>query len=74
MAAYVSQAVRAYSADSPGGTLERTTSSATTAAVNRAPLGRIAAQTRHRDLTTLFNHYIRPADALATTTSGDVGL
>jgi hypothetical protein len=30
--------------------------------------------TRHRDLTTLFNHSIRPADALATTTSRDLGL
>jgi integrase len=47
---------------------------ATTAAVNGAPLDRIAAQTRHRDLTTLFNHYIRPADALAHTTSRDLGL
>lgn len=47
---------------------------ATTAAVNGAPIDRIAAQTRHRDLTTLFNHYIRPADALATTTSRDLGL
>jgi len=47
---------------------------ATTAAVNGAPIDRIAAQTRHRDLTTLFNHYIRPADALARTTSRDLGL
>ncbi|HEY0950792.1 tyrosine-type recombinase/integrase [Nocardioides sp.] len=47
---------------------------ATTAAVNGAPLDRIAAQTRHRDLTTLYNHYIRPADALAHTTSRDLGL
>ena len=39
----------------------------TTAAVNGAPIDRIAAQTRHRDLGTLFNHYIRPAEALATT-------
>ncbi|GAB6984054.1 hypothetical protein [Nocardioides pyridinolyticus] len=31
---------------------------ATTAAANGAPLDRIAAQTRHRDLTTLFNHCI----------------
>ncbi len=46
----------------------------TTAAVNGAPIDRIAAQTRHRDLTTLYNHYIRPADALATTTSRDLGL
>jgi integrase len=47
---------------------------ATTAATNGAPLDRIAAQTRHRDLTTLYNHYIRPADALATSTSGDLKL
>jgi integrase len=47
---------------------------ATTAATNGAPIDRIADQTRHRDLTTLFNHYIRPADALATTTSRDLGL
>ena len=46
----------------------------TTAAVNGAPIDRIAAQTRHRDLGTLLNHYIRPAEALATTTSGDLGL
>jgi integrase len=47
---------------------------ATTAAANGAPIDRIAAQTRHRDLTTLFNHYIRPADALARSTSRDLGL
>ena len=47
---------------------------ATAAAVNGAPIDRIAAQTRHRDLGTLLNHYIRPAEALATTTSGDLGL
>ena len=47
---------------------------ATTAAGNGAPLDRIAAQTRHRDLTTLFNHYVRPADALANTTSRDLRL
>jgi len=47
---------------------------ATTAAVNGAPVDRIAAQTRHRDLGTLYNHYIRPAEALATTTSRDLGL
>ena len=46
----------------------------TTAAVNGAPIDRIAAQTRRRDLGTLLNHYIRPAEALATTTSGDLGL
>ena len=47
---------------------------ATTAAVNGAPIDRIAAQTRHRDLGTLLNHYIRPAEAMATTTSHDLGL
>jgi integrase len=47
---------------------------ATTAAVNGAPIDRIAAQTRHRDLTSLLNHYIRPADALASTTSRHLGL
>lgn len=47
---------------------------ATTAAVNGAPIDRIAAQTRHRDLGTLLNHCIRPAEAMATTTSRDLGL
>lgn len=47
---------------------------ATMAAVNGAPIDRIAAQTRHRDLGTLLNHYIRPAEAMATTTSRDLGL
>ena len=47
---------------------------ATTAAVNGAPIDRIAAQTRHRDLGTLLNHYLRPAEAMATTTSRDLGL
>lgn len=47
---------------------------ATMAAVNGVPLDRIAAQTRHRDLGTLLNHYIRPAEAMATTTSRDLGL
>jgi integrase len=47
---------------------------ATTAAVNGAPIDRIAAQTRHRDLGSLLNHYIRPAEAMATTTSRDLGL
>lgn len=47
---------------------------ATTAAVIGAPIDRIAAQTRHRDLGTLLNHYIRPAEALATSTSRDLGL
>jgi integrase len=47
---------------------------ATTAAVNGASVDRIAAQTRHRALDTLIEHYIRPADALARTTSRDLGL
>jgi integrase len=47
---------------------------ATTAAVNGASIDRIAAQTRHRDLGTLLNHYIRPAEALAHTTSSNLGL
>jgi integrase len=47
---------------------------ATTAALNGAPIDRIAAQTRHRDLGTLLHHYIRPAEALMTTTSRDLGL
>ncbi|HEY7043753.1 MAG TPA: hypothetical protein VH419_08810 [Nocardioidaceae bacterium] len=46
----------------------------TSAAVNGAPIDRIAAQTRHRDLGTLLNHDIRPAEATATTTSRDLGL
>lgn len=47
---------------------------ATTAAANGAPIARIAAQTRHRDLETLVEHYIRPTDALATSTSRELGL
>jgi hypothetical protein len=36
---------------------------------------RIAAQTRHRDLSVLVNRYIRPQlEALATTSSRDLGL
>jgi integrase len=46
---------------------------ATTAAVNGATIDQYAARTRHRDLTILFKDYIRPADALATTTSRDLG-
>lgn len=37
-------------------------------------IDRIAAQTRHRDLGNLLNQYIRPAEAMATTTSRDLGL
>jgi integrase len=47
---------------------------ATTAAANGAEVARIALQTRHRDLDTLMEHYIRPTDALASTTSRDLGL
>lgn len=47
---------------------------ATTAALAGVPLRRIAAQTRHRDISVLVNRYIRPLDALATTTSGDLEL
>jgi integrase len=47
---------------------------ATTAAANGAAIDRIAAQTRHRDLETLVEHYIRPIDALANSTSRDLGL
>lgn len=47
---------------------------ATTAAVNGAPIDRIAAETRHRDPGTLLDHYIRPAEALTNSTSHDLGL
>jgi hypothetical protein len=47
---------------------------ATTLAGNGAPIDRIAAQTRDRNLGTLLNPCIRPAEALATTTSRDLGL
>ncbi|MFC4630782.1 site-specific integrase [Promicromonospora alba] len=47
---------------------------ATTAALAGAPLDRIAAQTRHRDVSTLVEHYIRPIDALANTSSRALGL
>lgn len=47
---------------------------ATTAALAGADLDRIASQTRHRRLETLRDHYIRPADAMARTTSRDLGL
>lgn len=46
---------------------------ATTAAVNGVPIDRIAAQTCHRDLGT-SSAYIRPAEALAASTSRDLGL
>ena len=47
---------------------------ATTAALAGVPLDRIAAQTRHKDLSVLVNRYIRPLEALATTSSRDLGL
>lgn len=47
---------------------------ATTAAANGASIDRIAAQTRHRDLDTLIEHYIRPATTLLSSTSADLGL
>lgn len=47
---------------------------ATTAALAGVPLTRIAAQTRHKDLGVLVNRYIRPLEALATTSSKDLGL
>ena len=47
---------------------------ATTAALAGVPLERIAAQTRHRDLSVLVDRYIRPLEALATTSSRDLGL
>ena len=47
---------------------------ATAAAWTGVPLDRIAAQARHQDLTVLVNRYIRPLEALATTSSCDLGL
>lgn len=38
------------------------------------PIARIAAQTRHKDLSVLFNRYIRPVDALEYSSSKDLGL
>jgi integrase len=46
---------------------------ATTAALAGVPLDRIAAQTRNKDLSVLVNRYIRPLEALATTSSKDLG-
>lgn len=37
-------------------------------------LDRIAAQTRHKRLSTMLNHYIRPAQMLAVTSSRDLVL
>lgn len=47
---------------------------ATTAALAGVALDRIALQTRHRRLSTLIERYIRPAQALHTTSSRDLGL
>ncbi|PVG83396.1 integrase [Nocardioides gansuensis] len=47
---------------------------ATTAALAGVPIDRIAAQTRHRQIAVLIERYIRPAQALATTSSRDLGL
>ena len=47
---------------------------ATTAALAGVSLDRIAAQTRHKDLTVLVNRYIRPIQALENTSSRDLGL
>lgn len=47
---------------------------ATTAAVAGVSLDRIAAQTRHKPLSTLIERYIRPAQTLEYTSSGDLGL
>ena len=38
------------------------------------PITRIAAQTRHKDLSVLFDRYIRPVDALEFSSSKDLGL
>lgn len=47
---------------------------ATTAYTAGIHIDSIAAQARHKDLSVLLNRYIRPPDALATTTSRDLGL
>lgn len=47
---------------------------ATTAALAGVGVDRIAAQTRHRRISTLIQHYIRPMEALQTTSSRDLGL
>jgi len=49
-------------------------SHATTAALAGVRLHCIAAQTRHKDISVLVNRYIRPLEALATTSSRDLGL
>jgi integrase len=47
---------------------------ATSAALAGVPVERIAAQTRHRRLDVLIERYIRPVQALHTTSSRDLGL
>lgn len=47
---------------------------ASTAALAGVGLDRIAAQTRHRRLSTLIERYIRPMEALQMTSSRDLGL
>lgn len=47
---------------------------ATTAAIAGVSLDRIAAQTRHKRLSTLLERHIRPAQALDLTSSRDLGL
>jgi integrase len=47
---------------------------ATEAAMNGVAIDRIAAQTRHRRLSTLLERHIRRAQALQLTTSRDLGL
>ena len=47
---------------------------ATSAAVAGVALDRIAAQTKHKRLSTLLERYIRPAQALEYTSSRDLGL
>lgn len=47
---------------------------ATSAAVAGVALDRIAAQTRHKRLSTLIERYIRPAQAMEYTSSRDLGL
>lgn len=47
---------------------------ATTAALAGVPIEQIAAQTRHRQINVLVQHYIRPAQTLQRTTSQHLGL
>lgn len=47
---------------------------ATTAAVAGVPIDQIAAQTRHREINVLIQHYIRPAQVLQRSSSQHLGL